>query len=114
MKARSWWVRSLFFFLLSVAVLTPTECPAQDFRSVHFADARHGWVVGDNLVGFGSLIVATSDGGATWKRQQSGTSENLSSVHFADSRHGWAAGDGGTILSTSDGGGSWRAQPSGT
>ena len=36
-------------------------------RGLHFADDRHGWAVGDL-----GTILATTDGGQTWKRQHSG------------------------------------------
>ena len=36
-------------------------------RGLHFVDDRHGWAVGDL-----GTILATSDGGQTWHRQQSG------------------------------------------
>ena len=39
---------------------------------VSFADALHGWAVGD-----GGTILATTDGGATWEPQSSGTTDAL-------------------------------------
>jgi photosystem II stability/assembly factor-like uncharacterized protein len=36
-------------------------------RGLHFVDDRHGWAVGDL-----GTILATTDGGQTWKRQHSG------------------------------------------
>jgi photosystem II stability/assembly factor-like uncharacterized protein len=77
--------------------------------SVFFADKLHGWAVG-----LGGTILASSDGGANWKPQSSGTSQWLTSVHFADASHGWAVGGGGTILASSDGGANWKRQTSGT
>ncbi|MFZ3326179.1 MAG: YCF48-related protein, partial [Methylocella sp.] len=76
---------------------------------VHFADAQAGWAVGEE-----GTILATRDGGASWKAQQSGTGNRLYGVHFADAQTGWAVGEGGTILATRDGGASWKAQQSGT
>jgi len=59
--------------------------------SVTFTDPSHGWAVGDS-----PLILATTDGGATWTKQHSGqhsgTSEYLESVTFTDPSHGWAVG----------------------
>ncbi len=57
-----------------------------------FVDSSHGWAVG------GSTILATSDGGATWSAQTSGTTNTLFGVSFVDPSHGWAVGDVGTIL----------------
>lgn len=50
------------------------------------------------------VIIATSNGGATWVKQRSGTSENLNAVTFTDATHGWAVGESGTILATTNGG----------
>lgn len=66
------------------------------------------WVVG----AFG-MVLHSSDAGAHWTVQNSGTSQTLASVSFADSQHGFAVGAGGTILATTDGS-SWASQNSGT
>jgi hypothetical protein len=58
-------------------------------------------------VGGGGTILATSDGGATWTAQNSGTTIRIFSVAFTDASHGWAVGWFGTILATSDGGANW-------
>ncbi|MEW6034215.1 MAG: CARDB domain-containing protein [Chloroflexota bacterium] len=68
-----------------------------------------GWAMG-----IGGTIRHTSDGGATWGAQTSGTSQWLYGVVFGDSLHGWAVGDSGLILHTSDGGTAWTPQASGT
>ena len=47
----------------------------------------HGWAVGSS-----GTIVATSDGGAHWQVQTSGTDADLSAVAFPDATHGWAVG----------------------
>jgi len=54
--------------------VTPADDRIADLRGVHFLDARDGWVVGrgtDVQVGGTlckrSLVLVTSDGGATWK-----------------------------------------------
>jgi photosystem II stability/assembly factor-like uncharacterized protein len=78
-------------------------------RQISFADATHGWAVGDK-----GTILASSDGGATWQARPSGTENSLNGVHFADASRGWAVGYNGTILATSDGGATWQARPSGT
>jgi photosystem II stability/assembly factor-like uncharacterized protein len=78
---------------------------AEDVRAGFFSDARHGWAVG-------GTILATVDGGATWRPQSSGTQQTLWSVHFADASRGGAVG--GTILATVDGGATWKPQSSGT
>lgn len=78
-----------------------------DLFSISFPTERHGWACGR----FGT-IVHTSDAGATWVRQTSGTTFTLSSIFFTDSQNGWAVGNGGTILHTRDGGLKWETQQS--
>ena len=96
-------------------------------NSVYFADAAHGWAVGNSqgVSGYAPVILATTDGGATWGAQDSGSAginASLNSVRFVDSTHGWAVGDSydasayGTsvILATTDGGATWSAQDPGS
>ncbi len=86
--------------------------PAEDglggnyLSDVSFAGATHGWAVG----GWNGVIVATTDGGESWERQDSGTSTELTGVSFVDRNRGWAVGFNGTILSTRDGGQTWSHQ----
>jgi len=53
----------------------------------------------------GAAILATTNGGATWSAQSSGSTAGLSGVTFVDATHGWAVGTGGVILATTTGGG---------
>jgi len=80
-----------------------------DLTSVTFTDSSHGWAVGE-----AGTILATSDGGATWNGQSSGTNARLWAVAFTDPSHGWAVGGDGIILATTDGGTTWTKQSSGT
>ena len=57
-------------------------------------DTTHAWAVGYGI------IIATSDGGVSWKPQDSGP---LTSISAPDATHAWVVGGDGTILSTSDG-----------
>ncbi len=72
--------------------------------AVSFPDARHGWAVGHD-----GVILATSDGGANWTRQDSG--DDLRTVWldvlFLDAEHGFAAGAYGKFIVTTDGGKTW-------
>ncbi|HPI21317.1 MAG TPA: T9SS type A sorting domain-containing protein, partial [Candidatus Kapabacteria bacterium] len=43
-------------------------------------------------------IAYTTDGGATWNNQASGTSVALYGIYFIDANNGWAVGNNGTIL----------------
>lgn len=58
----------------------------QTLDDVHMVSPLEGWAVG----GFG-LILHTTDGGATWESQTSGTYEALSAVYFLDAQKGWAS-----------------------
>ena len=87
----------------------PSPPAAPDLSSVVFVDESRGWAVGD-----GGTILASTDGGVSWKTQSSGTEAGLRSVQFLDARQGWAVGDSGTILASTDGGVSWKTQSSGT
>ena len=54
-------------------------------------------------MGSNGTILATTNGGVTWKAQKSGTSTILTGVAFTTASHGWVAGFG-TILTTTNGG----------
>ena len=69
--------------------------------------AQSGWAVGD-----GGTILHTSDGGATWSPQTSGTGTVLNSVSFVDANNGWAVGLAGVIVHTTNGGTTWSPQTS--
>jgi len=90
--------------------LNPDPAPLTDnLYGTSFVDARTGWAVG----AFGT-IAHTTDAGASWRRQPSGTLEHLYAVHFVDARTGWAVGRAGTVLHTTDGGVAWTRQAAGT
>ena len=94
--------------------------------SVSFVDADHGWAVGSSLdydSGPALVILATTDGGATWDAQYAApvkvldSMEELNAVTFVSAERGWAVGDTGDaadespiILATSNGGLSWKAE----
>src|SRR5205807_29628 len=93
-----------------------------DLRDVAFPTTVDGWAVGS--CGFptstcGSVILHTSNGGATWTAQASGLPgfPNINvhnGVAFPDASNGWAVGNNGTILHTSNGGLTWVQETSGT
>jgi hypothetical protein len=68
--------------------------------SIYFPNINTGWTVGD-----GGKILSTTNAGANWITESSGTSNNLWSVYFANFLTGWTVGANGTILKTTDGGG---------
>jgi photosystem II stability/assembly factor-like uncharacterized protein len=66
------------------------------------------------VVGMGSTILHTSDGGAHWNLQTTGTSRDFRGVYFSDANTGTAVGSVGTICRTTNGGTTWSSQTSGT
>ncbi|MBD3161213.1 MAG: hypothetical protein GF346_03395, partial [Candidatus Eisenbacteria bacterium] len=83
-------------------------------NGVAFVSTSRGWVVGEQ-----GRIFATTDGGATWTPQTSGTNRKLSKVFFLDAQQGWITGgwgDGSSylVLKTTDGGTSWQNQSFGS
>ena len=80
---------------------------ADDLYSLLFADDQHGFIVGDR-----GTIIASSDSGASWRDQKSGTTSQLFHLAFKGSR-GWAVGTDGTILHTDNSGATWFTQYSG-
>ncbi|MEK7353207.1 MAG: CARDB domain-containing protein, partial [Chloroflexota bacterium] len=82
--------------------------PTDILADVTFIDANNGWAVGSS-----GIIQRTSNGGAAWTSQNSGTTADLWSVSFADANNGWAVGNSGTIRRTLDGGATWTSQTSG-
>jgi photosystem II stability/assembly factor-like uncharacterized protein len=73
--------------------------------SSSFIDLKIGWKVGRD-----GSIEKTTDGGATWISQNSGTGAILNLVCFADAKNGWAAGEAGAILRTVNGGSNWNVE----
>jgi photosystem II stability/assembly factor-like uncharacterized protein len=82
---------------------------ATRFNAVAFVGERRGWAVGER-----GLVLATTNGGRSWFRQESNVDVDLLDVKFIDAGEGRAVGAGGTILHTTDGGANWRLEPSGT
>jgi photosystem II stability/assembly factor-like uncharacterized protein len=88
-----------------------------DLYSVRFTSKRRGWVVGslsrgDNVVD--SLVLQTTDGGASWNRQRVPVTDELIHLDFDGDKRGWIVGASGRILHTRDGGESWTLQESKT
>jgi photosystem II stability/assembly factor-like uncharacterized protein len=89
--------------------LTLTDQGLAPGLRIDAADDSTVWAVGS-----GGSIQYTSDAGATWTTQTSGTSADLNGVSAADADHAWAVGEGGAIVYTSDAGATWTTQTSGT
>lgn len=79
--------------------LTGTSPTNNGWNDVRFADALHGWMVGN----FGA-VARTDDGGNTWTLQTSGAAQNLNTVFALNANTAWVAGDNGAILNTTTAG----------
>lgn len=82
-------------------IIVPTRAM---LTGVTFGSATHGWAVGHD-----GVILATTDAGLTWARQESGQDLEtvLLDVLFTDATHGFAVGAYGKFLVTTDGGKIW-------
>jgi photosystem II stability/assembly factor-like uncharacterized protein len=107
-------IRRSFFLLIAIYVLLAGTAYCEQVRKAHddlfslsFPTEKEGWACGR----YGTIF-HTSDGGATWSPQSSGTTFTLAAICFADSKNGWAVGNKGTIVHTSDGGQTWGKQES--
>jgi photosystem II stability/assembly factor-like uncharacterized protein len=84
---------------------TQVEVPTRAaLTAVHFPDPKNGWAVGHD-----AAIVATQDGGKTWKLQnfQPDLEKPLMDVLFLDANKGFAVGAYGLFLQTENGGQQW-------
>ncbi|MGH8447753.1 WD40/YVTN/BNR-like repeat-containing protein [Pseudomonas sp.] len=74
---------------------------------VSFADAQHGWAVGQ-----WGAILASSDGGDSWQVQRLSSNKDrpLFAIHFFNVRQGVAVGLWSLVLTTDDGGQTWTEQ----
>jgi photosystem II stability/assembly factor-like uncharacterized protein len=71
-------------------------------QDIDAVDANTAWVVGD----YGT-IMKTTNGGARWQRQVSGTTSVLNSIDAVDANTAWVCGEDNTLLRTVDGGNNW-------
>ena len=61
--------------------------------AIAFADSARGWAVGYYADVAESVVLGTSDGGATWRVEHVQPGEQLRSLFVLDADHAWAAGD---------------------
>jgi len=73
-------------------------------NAVFFLDSQRGWAVG-----YDAAILATEDGGKSWKLQSfsPGLNKPLMDVIFIDKQRGFAVGAYGLFKTTVDGGATW-------
>lgn len=78
---------------------------------VSFPDPSHGWVVGSNFGG-SSFILATSDGGRSWRAQYPSSAPHpvgaSAFVSRSEALGVGVLGDGRAVVRSTDGGRSWR------
>jgi len=80
---------------------------------ISFPDPAHGWALGgtcspeEPAAGCASTLLATADGGASWKPVYSRTDALFAKVDFVDARHGWLSLRTGGLLRSTDGGRAW-------
>lgn len=81
---------------------------SENLHSVKYVDAGHIWIFGNH-----GTILFSSDGGTTWKKQDTGLEVLLGDASFVSKDEGWAVGVAGTVLHTTDAGKTWKQQKSG-
>jgi len=74
---------------------------SDNLYSTSFLSKNFGFVVGD-----GSTIAQTTDGGSTWEPNLSPSNQTLNSVYFPSANAGYAVGNSGTIIKTTNAGNS--------
>jgi photosystem II stability/assembly factor-like uncharacterized protein len=77
--------------------------------AIDMVNTDTGYAVGND-----GYVFKTTDGGANWIKQNSGTSKTLAAVSFSDANNGFAVGDEGRIIHTLNGGATWSAENAGT
>jgi photosystem II stability/assembly factor-like uncharacterized protein len=92
-----------------------TAAPSARLTSVALADATHGWVAGEDVMGDVATIWASTDGGATFVAQAALPGATVLGLQALDSQNVWSCGGDrlgghGFILHTADGGATWTAQ----
>jgi len=80
-----------------------------DLHSVHMSGPDRVWAAGgDNVIG--GVIVASTDGGQSWKTQYGPGGARFYSMAFADTgTSAWVCGFGGAAVHTTDGGQTWTS-----
>ena len=79
---------------------------AEDHRLIVAPGQKHVWRVGE-----GGSIRRSTDGGKTWKKQNSRVTLDLTSGSATSDKVAWVAGKSGTLLLTTDGGKHWKQIP---
>ena len=91
------------------AFRNPAWC-AYGFAGIKALDAKHLWAVGSERwpdSWADSIVVRSTNGGASWPMQVSHSYQFLASVDFTSRCNGWISGTNGALLHTTDGGAHW-------
>jgi photosystem II stability/assembly factor-like uncharacterized protein len=70
--------------------------------NVHFRDTQNGWVVGPK-----GILLASSDGGLTWRVASNGIVDNITDIKMVSRAFGYAVTRNAYVLRTRDGGVRW-------
>lgn len=73
-------------------------------QDIYFVNDQVGYVVGT-----GSAILKTEDGGESWVNLNNVPSGNYTGVHFLNGSVGFAVGASGVVIKTQNGGQSWQS-----
>src|SRR5262245_12606153 len=88
------------------ALDTGVEPGDVNLYGLSFGDADHARQVGE----FG-VVLASQDGGRTWRQQTTPVESTLFGVQFSDTQHGIAVGLDSVVLRTENGGATWSPVP---
>jgi photosystem II stability/assembly factor-like uncharacterized protein len=79
---------------------------------LHFIDKDHGFAGANATEGEGGRLLATSNGGAAWRRQWIVPNAGIKDIFFLNQNDGWVLTDKGMFINhTVDGGRSWLSEP---
>jgi photosystem II stability/assembly factor-like uncharacterized protein len=81
----------------------------QNLFATCFPSDQQGWMVGEL-----GRIFRTTDGGATWERQNASTKRPFLAMSCVDAQTAWIAGKEGIVYATADGGTTWRELKTGS
>ena len=91
-----------------------SDSPYKSFRGVSFISKNSGYIVGQGVHSdndtTNAVILRTSDGGASWSSQPSGTKNSLLAVNFINTNRAVVVGDN-ELLQTTNGGEVWNNDP---
>jgi len=91
--------------IIPVVDETAWETPTPSLYSIWFLDNLRGWASGMD-----SIIIATADGGATWRKISNPIEKDRLTLYKVTAENGttWAVGQKGTYLYSTDRGISWK------